>query len=103
MDKSKYHIGYKFGDTEIFPVQDNEPDGTYLTRDNVAIAMKKADLKGLPNAMIIYRPDMDTHLMSLMETKAFKQSKLPKLIVRNNKGESSTFTAENLKYENSET
>lgn len=101
MDRSKYHLGYKFKDTEIFPVQDNVSDGTHLTRDSVVIAMKQADLEGLPDAMIIYRPDMDTNFISLMEIKAFSRSKLPKLIIRNNKGESSIFTAKNIQHENS--
>lgn len=104
MDKTKYHLGYKFKDVEIFPIQDNKHDGTHLVKDSILIAMEKAGLQGaLPGAMIIYRPNMSTHFISLLETKAFKQSNLPVLIVRNNKGESSTFTSKNLEYESTET
>lgn len=100
MDKTKYHIGYKFKKGgEIFPVQDNTSSSTHLIQEEVVKAMKEKSIFQIPEAMIIYRPDMRTNYISLMEREAFKNSKLPLLIIRNNKRESTTFTSKSLNNE----
>lgn len=93
MDESTYYIGYKFDEVEIFPVQVSTTTGTYVVKKDTINAMIAAKLYRTPDAMIIHRPDQSTNFRSVSEQEAFEESGLKDLIIRNNKGESTIFTA----------
>ena len=92
MDRTKYTLGYKFKEVEIFPKQENNSTGTYLVRNNVLEEMTVHNLVSKePNAMIIFRPNMRTDFISADERSVFDESGLPLLIIRNN-SKTSVFT-----------
>ena len=96
MDRTKYTLGYKFGEIEIFPKQKNDSTGTYLIRNSVLEEMAVHNLVSKePNAMIIFRPNMRTDFISADERSAFDESGLPLLIIRNN-SKTTLFTRKSL-------